>query len=58
MKVKSFLETFQVVKLFNVIIFSVFVSAILFVCVEVPWAHVEKFIFTNILGIGTKPKKT
>jgi hypothetical protein len=32
-------------------------SIVLFVCVEVPWANTEKFIFSNLLGIGQKPKK-
>jgi hypothetical protein len=45
-------------RVLNVLAFSLIISAILFVCIEVPWANTEKWIFTRILGTGKKPKNT
>jgi len=42
----------------NTVVISIFVSAILFVCVEAPWANTEKWFFSIILGRTQKPKNT
>lgn len=41
---------FVVKKLFTVTILSTLVSAVLFVCVELPWANTEKILFECLLG--------
>ena len=43
--------------LLSVTAISVIVSAILFVCIEVPWSNTEKWLFSLILGGGKKSKK-
>ena len=44
-----FLFLLKVVLMLDVTVISVLVSAILFVCVELPWSNTEKWIFSFLL---------
>ena len=52
------MTSFQAIICINVIALSILVSAVLFVCVEAPWANTEKWFFSIMLGRGQKPKRT